>query len=100
MSGSRVTVTEALRQQRAWVEHWMGDIAAGLKPTHESLAAALSNIDAALQSQPEAKGWLHRLVAPDGQVEAEVTDSPEQPFGRSGRDFDAAFKVESTPLFP
>lgn len=39
---------ETLRQQRAWVQHWTEDAAAGLKPTAESLAKALADIEAAL----------------------------------------------------
>ena len=47
---------EALRQQRAWVQHWSEDAAAGLKPTSESLAAALSSIDAALSNSERTDG--------------------------------------------
>lgn len=39
---------DALHQQRAWVEHWIDDVAAGLKPTPESLSRSLAGIDAAI----------------------------------------------------
>lgn len=41
---------DALHQQRAWVMHWIDDVAAGLKPTPESLSRALASIDAAISA--------------------------------------------------
>lgn len=35
-----MNTTDALRQLQAWIEHWQADVAAGLKPTPESLEAA------------------------------------------------------------
>lgn len=35
----------ALIQQRAWVQHWIADIAAGLTPTRGSLEAALAALE-------------------------------------------------------
>lgn len=37
-----------LLRQKIWVQHWMDDVAAGLKPTPESLTKALADLDAAL----------------------------------------------------
>jgi hypothetical protein len=42
------SLEEALTQQRAWILHWMDDAAAGLKPTDESLAKALADIESVL----------------------------------------------------
>lgn len=43
----------ALRQQQAWIEQWIADHEAGLKPTIESLISARAAL-AALLSQGEA----------------------------------------------
>ncbi|GGA64603.1 hypothetical protein [Pelagibacterium lentulum] len=37
-----------LKQQRAWVAHWIEDVRAGLKPTPESLEARLVSVNDAL----------------------------------------------------
>lgn len=39
---------DTLRQQKAWVNHWLTDIAHNLKPTEGSLREALSDIEAAI----------------------------------------------------
>ena len=52
---------EVLRQQRAWVLHWADDAAAGLKPTPESLAKALADIDEALDAVPAASAWVESI---------------------------------------
>lgn len=52
---------DALRQQRAWVRHWTDDAAAGLKPTPESLAKALSDLDAVLEVDADAAAWFESI---------------------------------------
>lgn len=39
---------QVLVVQRGWILHWLDDIAANLKPTEDSLRAALASIDAEL----------------------------------------------------
>jgi hypothetical protein len=36
---------DVLIQQRAWVQHWIADLAAGLTPTRGSLEAALAALE-------------------------------------------------------
>ena len=43
----------ALRMQKAWVNHWLTDVAHNLKPTEGSLREALADIEAAMiKAQP------------------------------------------------
>lgn len=44
-------VRDALLQQRAWVLHWIDDVAGNLKPTESSLLTALGQINVALSRQ-------------------------------------------------
>lgn len=70
---------DALHQQRAWVEHWTDDVAAGLKPTPESLSRALAGIDAAI-AKAGADGFITESTAArkdvPGQGQHEVGASP------------------------
>jgi hypothetical protein len=71
---------DALRQQKAWVQHWMDDRAANLKPTEDSLNIALAQIDAALAVPPsqqfsDALSTLPSLAKAAGCfVEVRVTE--------------------------
>jgi hypothetical protein len=46
--GAAPLLLDTLRQQKAWVNHWLDDHAHGLKPTEDSLRDALAEIEAAM----------------------------------------------------
>lgn len=48
--GARGVLREVLIQQRCWILHWLDDIAGNLKPTENSLRAALAVVEQELES--------------------------------------------------
>ena len=52
----------ALKRQRAWLNHWLADLEAGIKPTEGSIREALASVEAAI-SQAEAPIMASQRVA-------------------------------------
>lgn len=56
-------LTEDLNQIKAWIGHWQEDVAANLKPTTESLDAAMHRVKTCIRTVESIRTIRERLMA-------------------------------------